>query len=80
MENRFTGRVHVADSKESLEKVMKLSWTRSFGDDAGKQTGILWNLTHLIDDIRTLNNHLATVNHASRNGIEVPIVITSRES
>ena len=78
MENKFTSRVHKMDSTESLEKVMKLEWTRSFRDDDGEQTGIIWNLTHLIDDISALNNHLAEVNHASRNGIEVPIVITSQ--
>ena len=77
MERKFAEQGYKVDNKELLEKVLGMGWTRNLAVDDDERAGLILNLSHMIGDFTVLDNQLAAVNHASRNGVENPVAIVS---
>ena len=74
-------KLHHSDDRKSLEneleKILKMKWTRAMRVNDDEHAGLLFDLSENSAILRALDENMAGINHASRNGNEHPLAIFS---
>ena len=77
LEKRFDVYNNGRDVNMVLEIMRSLKWTRDMVIQEDTQAGLLFDLEKKITVLRELDENMAKINHASRDGKEWPVAIVS---
>ena len=77
LEKRFDVNHNGRDVNTVLEIMRSLKWTRDMAIQEDTQAGLLFDLEKKITVLRELDENMAKINHASRDGKEWPVAIVS---
>ena len=77
LKKRFDVNNNNRDVNTVLEMMRSLKWTRDMTINEDTQAGLLFDLEKKITVLRELDENMAKINHASRDGKEWPVAIVS---